>query len=557
MATSSVTSKKIEVSRQTDMRLHMFGLANHPTRKDQTCEPFTPLVHGLCKMMHDRGETVIFYGAAGSNPPCTEFVEIVPKELLDAGLELETTGATKAAWRNYADSPTWLAFVENGRRELRDRYRTGDIALISFGRFQQFVTEEAELSCEALCGYSGIFHNHKVFPSHAWRSYLYGELKMENAPNWSDIVIPHYLDLDDFPVQTEKQDYLLFIGRLSAVKGPHIAIDIANRTKTKLIVCGVDQDTHGIPDWLPKSPYVEFAGYVNPERRLELLQGAKALLHPCAYWEPFGMVLIEALACGTPIIGSPFGALPEIIDQGVTGFVCLDMEEFVNAVQDVSDLDPMACRRAAEKNHSLEVAYHRYWKYFRHLQKLLGLGWYETRGTWRGPAIVERVTGGWGAEIGVDRGSLSSYLLREMPDLHLTMVDTWTVFPTDSEYTKSGDTITQQTQEQRDAAMQEALRVTPADRRLVLRMTSKEAAALTPNQSLDFVVLDADRSYEGISNDLRLWPPKVKPGGLVCVHDYAHPSFPSWGVKQAVDEFAEKNGKTVELGADFTCFVRM
>ena len=78
------------------------------------------------------------------------------------------------------------------------------MALISFGRFQQFVTEEAELYCEALCGYSGIFSRHKVFPSHAWRSYLYGELKMENSPNWSDVVIPHYLDLDDFPVQRKR-----------------------------------------------------------------------------------------------------------------------------------------------------------------------------------------------------------------------------------------------------------------------------------------------------------------------------------------------------------------
>ena len=191
--------------------------------------------------------------------------------------------------------------------------------------------------------------------------YLYGELKMENTPNWSDAVIPHYIDMDDFQAQEKKGDYLLTVGRLHRDKGTDIAIDIANRTGSKIVVAGVDMVTHDIPEWVRKLPgNVEFAGYVDVNKRLELMRGAKALLHPCRYLEPFGMVLIEALACGTPIIGSDWGALPEIVNQGVTGFCCRDMEEFIAAVNNVYRLDSLACREAAERRYSLKAAYPQY-----------------------------------------------------------------------------------------------------------------------------------------------------------------------------------------------------
>ncbi len=548
------------------MRYHLFGLANIPTCKENTYEPFTPLVWNMAKMLKDNDHEVIFYGAAGSDAPCDEMVTLVPAALMAEGLKMGPHGVPAAAWHNDGNAPTWQSYIANGRKALRNRYRTGDIALISFGRYQQFVAEEAELHCEFICGYSGIFSRHKVFPSRAWMHYLYGELKMENSPNWSDAVIPHYLDIDDFPFQDKKNNYLLCLGRLNHNKGTDIAIDIANRSGMKIVVAGVDMMTHDVPECYRKLPgNVEFTGYVNPAKRLELLRNARALLHPCRYIEPFGMVVIEALACGTPVIASDWGGLPEIIESGVTGFCCRSMEEFVVAAKNVHYLDPQDCRDAAARNHSLPVAYELYREYFRRLSQLLGGGWYETRGTWRGPEIVERIAKLprdkedklYGAEIGVDRGSLSSYLLREVPDLHLVMVDTWQVFPTDSSYAQSGDTVVQRTQEQRDSDLARAVLVTEnaPDRRRILRRTSAEAAELIPDGFLDFVFIDADHSYEGVSADIRLWAPKVKAGGLLCGHDYEHPSFPTWGVKQAVDEYAAKVGQPVQVGADWTWFI--
>jgi DNA-binding Lrp family transcriptional regulator len=249
------------------------------------------------------------------------------------------------------------------------------------------------------------------------------------------------------------------------------------------------------------------------------------------------------------------------------------MEEFVSAVNSIKWIDPLDCRRAVEERHSLPVAYQQYMRYFRRLEKLLGGGWYETRGLWRGPDVVERVKSlqhdGMlkGVEIGVDRGALSGYLLTELPTLQLGMVDTWGVFAEDSSYAKSGDGIVTRTQEQREEDLAEALRVTDhaRDRRQILRMTSEEATRMfapwesaVEEGSLDFVFLDADHSYAGIAADIQLWAPKVRSGGLLCGHDYGMEVFyPQWGVTRAVDEYAAKIGQTVQRGADWTWFIQV
>jgi len=549
------------------MRFHLFGLANIPTTRFNTYEPMTPLVYNMAKMLKDHGHQVVFYGAEGSDVPCDEMVVLVPADLLPQRLEMGKFGVPAAAWKNDFNGPTWQAFINNGRRELRRRYRTGDISLISFGQYQRFVAEESLLHCEFICGYSGIFSGYKVFPSRAWMHYLYGVLQMERKPNWMDTVVPHYIDLNDFPYQEKKEDYLLCLGRLDYDKGTDIAIDIANRTGQKIIVAGVDMVTHDIPEWLSRMPgNVEFTGYVNTEQRLKLLQGAKALLHPCRWLEPFGMVLIEALACGTPLITSDWGALPEIVEQGGTGYCCRDMKEFVTAVNNIPRINTLACRKSAETRFTLDVAYEGYMRYFERLQKMLGGGWYETKGIWRGSDVAKRVknlsAGGYlnGVEVGVDRGALSGYLLTELPNLYLTMVDTWALFPEDSSYTKSGDQVVVRTQDDRDNDLRETYRVTQhaANRRCVFRATSQDAASTTADRSVDFVFIDADHSYDGVAEDIRLWAPKIREGGLLCGHDInMEVYYPNWGVTKAVYEYAASIGKEVQLGSDWTWFIEV
>lgn len=161
-----------------------------------------------------------------------------------------------------------------------------------------------------------------------------------------------------------------------------------------------------------------------------------------------------------------------------------------------------------------------------------------------------------GAEIGVSRGALSQRLLvRE--DLHLLMVDSWGDHR--KTYVASVDYHADLSQQEHDEhfAIANAATEWAEDRREIIRVNSVAAARDVENGSLDFVFIDADHSYEGCREDLETWFPKLKPGSLLCGHDYAHPDFPTWGVKRAVDEFLRKNDLPLQRGGDHTWFSRL
>lgn len=161
-----------------------------------------------------------------------------------------------------------------------------------------------------------------------------------------------------------------------------------------------------------------------------------------------------------------------------------------------------------------------------------------------------------GAELGVFRGSLSRRLLTRK-DLHLTMVDSWGVYRPG--YAESGDLFATRIAEEHESARRSAEEVTEfaSDRRAIIGKDTIAAADDVAEQCLDFVFVDADHSYEGCKADIEEWVWKLRPGGLLCGHDYAHPDYPLWGVKRAVDEFAEAHDYGVELGADYTWFIRL
>jgi uncharacterized Rossmann fold enzyme len=160
-----------------------------------------------------------------------------------------------------------------------------------------------------------------------------------------------------------------------------------------------------------------------------------------------------------------------------------------------------------------------------------------------------------GAEIGVFVGDMSAALM-ERKDLFLFMVDSWE--GAGAAYTgDSGDFHAGLTQAQQDSYRAKAEKRTPEGRRKILAMRSGEAVKLITDHSLDFVFIDADHSYEGAKADIRAWRKKVKPGGLLCGHDYENAAFPKFGVTQAVKEFSEETGMSFEVGQNFTWFMRV
>lgn len=162
-----------------------------------------------------------------------------------------------------------------------------------------------------------------------------------------------------------------------------------------------------------------------------------------------------------------------------------------------------------------------------------------------------------GAEVGVFAGDLSVELLQASELIHLDMIDSWEGSGAGYEG-DSGDWHAGLTEAQQDAYYRKAVDRTffAAKRRIVFRMRS-QAAAATLEGDYDFVFIDADHSYAGCKADIEAWAKKVKPGGLLCGHDYENEAFPKFGVKQAVDEFVAAKGLTLELGENYCWFVRM
>jgi glycosyltransferase involved in cell wall biosynthesis len=179
-------------------------------------------------------------------------------------------------------------------------------------------------------------------------------------------VIHHGLRASDFPVGTgrspdpdDRRDYCLFLGRMSPDKGPHRAMEAAYKAGMRLIMCAKMRDPWEF-DYFDEyvRPYlnddIQYLGEVPHERKLELLAGARALLFPIRWNEPFGMVAIEAMACGTPVLAFPEGAIPEIVEHGRTGYLCNDVGDLAEAIGRIDQLDRAACRAAVEGYFSTE-----------------------------------------------------------------------------------------------------------------------------------------------------------------------------------------------------------
>ncbi len=170
--------------------------------------------------------------------------------------------------------------------------------------------------------------------------------------------IHHGIDLERFTFRARPAgDYLLFFGRIHPDKGAREAIEIARRAGKKLVMAGIVQDVAYFKTAVEPalaSSHVTFIGSVGPDRRDELLGGALALLHPIGFNEPFGLSVVEALACGTPAVAFNRGSMPEIITPGETGFLVSTVEEAVDGVGRIHDIDRARCRAAVERKFTKE-----------------------------------------------------------------------------------------------------------------------------------------------------------------------------------------------------------
>ena len=168
--------------------------------------------------------------------------------------------------------------------------------------------------------------------------------------------IHHGIDVESFPFDPAGSEDLLFFGRIHPDKGAGEAVRAARATGRKLLVCGLIQD-EGYHE-REVAPFIDddrvvYAGVIGGEARLRALGKARGLLHLIGFDEPFGLSVVEAMACGTPVIAYRRGSMPELIEDGVTGFLVDTFEQAVEAIDRLDTIDRARCRQAAEQRFSV------------------------------------------------------------------------------------------------------------------------------------------------------------------------------------------------------------
>ena len=192
-----------------------------------------------------------------------------------------------------------------------------------------------------------------VYKKYAARSHYVAISESDKSPELDYIAtIHHGIDVTQFPFSGAGGEYLLFFGRIHPDKGVREAIHVAQRAGIKLVLAGIIQDQdYFTTDVEPHidGTTVEYLGSVGPDQRADVLGHALALLHLISFDEPFGLSLVESMACGTPVIAFDRGSMPEIIRDGETGYIVADIEGAIRAVAAVRTIDRSVCRADVER----------------------------------------------------------------------------------------------------------------------------------------------------------------------------------------------------------------
>jgi glycosyltransferase involved in cell wall biosynthesis len=179
--------------------------------------------------------------------------------------------------------------------------------------------------------------------------------------------------VSQYPFETDKDDYALFLGRMNPTKGVHIAIDIAKRAGIPLRIaakCSEPEEHRYFEEEVaPRlDDGIEWIGEVDGPAKKDLLKKARCLLFPIQWEEPFGIVMVEAMTCGTPVVALRRGSVEEVVEDGLTGFIGDEPDELVDLILKVDEIDPKACRSRVEELFGAETMVEGYIEVFEQVQ---------------------------------------------------------------------------------------------------------------------------------------------------------------------------------------------
>ncbi len=208
------------------------------------------------------------------------------------------------------------------------------------------------------------------YPQVSYVTISHFQRRKETMPRLS--TIHHGLNFSKYRLTTDKQPYLAFIGRIAPVKGTHLAIAAAKKAGLPLKIAGEVQPL--FREYFEKEikpnvdgKFVQYIGEADLQEKNDLLGNAQALLFPIQWDEPFGLVMIEAMACGTPVIALPGGSVPEIVKDEVSGFVCSNVDQLAQRAKEAGRFKPTEVRHYAERMFSLDTMVRKYADLYRQI----------------------------------------------------------------------------------------------------------------------------------------------------------------------------------------------
>lgn len=360
------------------MRFHVLGLPHTVSSYEYNACAFTQKVVKFCKMMHSRGHEVIHYGHERSKVECSEHVSVTSDHVLNACYGNYDWRSN--FFRHSSDDIAHQVFAKNCIREVENRKKSGDFLLCFWGVGHREIAESHGdmIVVEPGIGYSDTFSKFRIFESYAILHGIMGKEAVSHCGHmrWYDAVIPNYFDQDEFTFCDEKEDFVLYLGRVYEGKGVNIAIEATQIAGKKLKIAG--QGSLNEMGYKDVPSHVEFLGYADKESRRSLMSKASCLFIASQYNEPFGGVMVEAMMSGTPVITVDWGAATEIVKHGVNGFRCRTMDHFVWSLRNVSSISHNDCLDWAVRNYSLERVASMYEEYFKMLTDVkFHNGWYE------------------------------------------------------------------------------------------------------------------------------------------------------------------------------------
>ncbi len=350
--------------------LHLLGLPHTQLTWDYVACAYSGKILRLSSMLTDLGHKVYLYAGEETDARCEELVTVVTVE--DRAEWFPDYDFGTQVWNGFdVDAIHWRTMNDRAIVAIRQRIGPGDIIGVTAGWCQKQVADAFpdHLICEVGVGYLGVFAPFRVFESQAWRNFLAAKEPTDDL-RWFDCVIANSYEDHEFSPSYTPGDYLLYLGRMTPRKGLPVVQEITRRTGLPVFTAGqgderIDGATH--------------LGMIRGKEKADLLAGARAVMVPTTYLEPFGGVAVEAQLSGTPVITTNHAVFCETVEHGLTGFRCDMLDEFMTAVDRVADLDRHIVRRVAAAKYLTSVTGPQYETYFERLGTLHGDGWYEGR----------------------------------------------------------------------------------------------------------------------------------------------------------------------------------